>query len=123
MAFDYRPPLDRKFRLHNVKMWLASAAAVIAVASAGVWLVRDTVYMGRWFDSSPAEGSLVVNINTATQEELETIPGVGEARAMQIIANRPYASVDELTRISGIGERTLETMRPFVMVSNETQPR
>lgn len=37
--------------------------------------------------SAPAEGSLIVNVNTATREQIGTVPGVGALRAMQIISN------------------------------------
>ncbi len=47
--------------------------------------------------ANPDESSqAVVSINTATQKELETLPGVGEKRAQDIIAGRPYNSVDQL---------------------------
>jgi Helix-hairpin-helix motif len=42
------------------------------------------------------KGSLVLNINRATAEELQTLPGVGPAYAARIIQNRPYTSVDGL---------------------------
>jgi competence protein ComEA len=74
-------------------------------------------------DSISGEGSLVVNVNSATQEQLETVPGIGPSLASLIIAGRPYHSVDDLLRISGIGERTLESMRPFMKTDGETQRR
>ncbi len=56
-----------------------------------------------------------VNINTADAAALETLPGVGPALAARIIAwrdeNGPFRSVDELTAVSGIGEKTLDGMR------------
>lgn len=56
-----------------------------------------------------------VNINTADATALETLPGVGPALAARIIAwrdeNGPFRSVDELTAVSGIGEKTLDGMR------------
>ena len=76
-----------------------------------------------WFGVRPAEGSLVVNINSATQEQLETVPGIGPALAGRIIAGRPYEDVDDLLRISGIGERNLASMRPFLKTAGETQRR
>lgn len=62
----------------------------------------------------------LVNINTASASELEALPGVGEVIAQRIVdhrtANGPFASVDELLEVSGIGEATLEDMRELVTV-------
>lgn len=58
-------------------------------------------------------GSLI-NVNTATQAELETLPGIGASRAQAIIADRPFASVDDLDRVPGIGQATLDRLRPLV---------
>ena len=57
-----------------------------------------------------------INVNTATAEELDRLPGIGPARAADIIANRPYVSVDDLDRVPGIGPATLENLRPLVVV-------
>lgn len=62
----------------------------------------------------------VININTASVEELDQLPGVGPAIAGRIVehreANGPFASVDALTDVKGIGEATLEELRPRVSV-------
>jgi competence protein ComEA len=100
---------------------LALAGATIAVLSAAVWLVRDTRDVVT--SLGPAEGSLVVNLNTASEDELISVPGIGPTRAAQVIAGRPYASVDELEKIAGIAGKTLESLRPFVSVDGETRPR
>ena len=47
-----------------------------------------------------------VNINTCTQESLESLPYIGEVLAVRIIENRPYYSIEELNNIKGIGEVT-----------------
>lgn len=64
-----------------------------------------------------------VNINTATAEELdEALPGIGETKAKRIVEYREAAggfdSVDELLNVSGIGEKTLENLRPYCRVSD-----
>ena len=65
-----------------------------------------------------------VNINTATPEELELLPGIGEARAKAVIAMRKqrggFKSVDELTDVKGIGDAALERLRPFVRTEGKT---
>ena len=107
----------------NLRTWILVAGAVAAVASAAAWLLRDIRPVTLTRDSAPREGSLVVNVNSATQEQLETVPGIGPALASLIIAGRPYQSVDDLLRISGIGKQTLERMRPFMKTDGETQRR
>jgi len=61
-----------------------------------------------------------ININTATAQELDALPGVGEVIAQRIIeyrtANGPFGSIDDLLDVSGIGEVTLEDMRDLVTV-------
>jgi competence protein ComEA len=57
-----------------------------------------------------------LNINTATQAELEALRGVGPVIARRIIEGRPCRSVDELHRFKGIGKKRLEEIRPLVAV-------
>ena len=56
----------------------------------------------------------VVNLNAASIEELQTLPGIGPSKAAAIVANRPYASVDDLDRVPGIGPSTLNQLRNLV---------
>ncbi len=56
-----------------------------------------------------------VNINTATAQELTTLPGIGQAKAEAIIqyreANGPFKSVEQLTEVKGIGDKILEKLK------------
>ena len=100
---------------------LAIAGMVIAVGSGAIWLIQDARDLSDSF--GPAEGSLIVNINTASEEQLISVPGVGATRAAQIVAGRPYESVDDLSKIAGVSGKTLDSLRPFVTVKGETRKR
>lgn len=81
--------------------------------------------------ATPADGSSaattadsdnggLININTATQEELETLPSIGEVRAQAIIAYREehggFRTTDELMEVSGIGEKIFADIAPHITV-------
>lgn len=57
-----------------------------------------------------------VDVNTATQEQLEALPGVGEAYAKKIIAGRPYSSVADLSK-TGLPASTIDKITPLVSAS------
>ena len=65
----------------------------------------------------PQQPTRMVDVNAAARDELMGIPRVGEVTANAIIAGRPYQSVDDLLRVRGIGEKMLETIRPWVKTS------
>ena len=74
--------------------------------------------------SEPADSSQaqieVVNINTATLDQLQTLPGIGPVLAQRIIdyrkTNGPFSSVEDLIKIKGIGEKTLAKLKPYATV-------
>jgi len=72
--------------------------------------------------SRPGKGSqtALINLNTATVEQLDTLPGVGPVRAGAIVAwrnaNGKFTSVDQLGEVDGIGPGRLEKLRPLVRV-------
>jgi hypothetical protein len=74
-----------------------------ALAAAAFLFVPDTVLATK----------AKVNLNSATQQELEALPGVGEATARKIIAGRPYSSVDDLAR-AGVPASTIDKIRAQV---------
>jgi len=68
--------------------------------------------------SAPASAGLV-DLNTASEKDLEDLPGVGPATAKKIAAGRPYAAVADLKK-AGVPESTIEKLTPLVTVGVAT---
>jgi len=66
----------------------------------------------------PAQPAYPVNLNTATQAQLETLPGIGPVKAQAILAwraaNGGFANANQLLQVSGIGQATLEGLLPYI---------
>ena len=88
--------------------------------------------MGYWFYHGGHRGQLIeidrdtpqqvqflVDVNEADWPEIIQLPGLGEVLAQRVIADRqekgPFHAIDDLTRVEGIGAKTLEKMRPYLM--------
>ena len=75
---------------------------------------------------SASAGTLagVVNVNTASVEQLTLLPGIGESRAAEIVALRKqkgsFRSVDSLLAVKGIGEASFNKMKPFLTLQGKT---
>ena len=80
---------------------------------------RETPQSPAAAGSGPAAGEKV-NLNTATARELETLPGIGEKRAADIVADReangPFRIAEDITRVKGIGEGTLAGLIDYITV-------
>jgi len=80
---------------------------------------REESVSDRQEPDSLLEGE-VINLNSATVSDLSRLPGVGEVKAQAIIAYRqehgPFAAVDDLMEIKGIGPGIVEGLRPYVTV-------
>lgn len=67
----------------------------------------------------PSETGFPININTATLEELSSLPGIGEVLARRIVAYReqygPFLSTEELMDVSGISEKRYEALKEYVI--------
>lgn len=71
--------------------------------------------------AAPADG--VVNIQTASVEELQRLPGIGPSKAQAIVAHRersPFRRVEDILRVRGIGRATFRRLRPMLTVSGPT---
>lgn len=92
--------------------WLRALAFALVLAGLGATPV--------W--AGAPEG--VVNVNTATVEQLTRLPGVGESRAKAIVALRQkrgsFRKVDDLTAVRGIGDASMAKLRPFLALEGRT---
>lgn len=61
-----------------------------------------------------------VNLNSADEATLQSLPGVGPALSKQIVAGRPFTSVDDLAKVKGIGPAKLAALRKLVTVGGAT---
>jgi competence protein ComEA len=89
-----------------VMRFLATALFVVTAATVFVPLSRA---------AAAGESQALVNLNTATDKELEGLKGVGPAIAKKIVAGRPYQSVDGLAK-AGVSAKVIEEIRAFVTV-------
>ena len=65
--------------------------------------------------ATPAPAGLI-NINTATLAELDTLPGVGPSTAQRILDGRPYGKIEDLMRVKGIGQATFDKLKDHITV-------
>lgn len=85
---------------------LVTMFVVFCFAGLAVWLFVEN-----------NRGARPVDVNTASFELLDAVPYLTPEAARGIIAGRPFRDVDELLRVYGIGEKTLEKIRKFVEVN------
>jgi competence protein ComEA len=80
---------------------------------------RGEVVLGA---AQPAEAGLLVNVNSATQSELEELPGIGEVRAERIIQSRtadgPFLQIEDLVLRDLIPESVFEGIAPMITVAD-----
>ncbi len=73
--------------------------------------------------AAQAGSSSLLNVNTATQEELERLPGLGTVLAQRILAyrqaNGPFRQVEELQKVPGIGHKRLQQLRPLIRMATK----
>jgi competence protein ComEA len=61
----------------------------------------------------------LIDLNTATEKELQSIKEIGPVLAARIIARRPYRTVDDLLKVKGIGPKKLEKFRSYFVVGKK----
>lgn len=95
---------------------------VVVAACLGVALSLSAAASG----AAPADSKAAapkpaaVDVNHASAADLQSVPGIGKSLAQRIIdfreKNGPFAKVDDLLKVQGIGEKSLERLRPYLTV-------
>lgn len=99
--------------LRAVARWVFAAAVALLFATL---LPQHQAWSAESFTG-------IVNLNTATPEELQNLPGVGPSKAKRIVDHRtrkPFRTVAELVRVKGFGAKTMARLRPFLTTSAPT---
>ncbi len=91
------------------------------INQAALLVDEESIYIpmiGEMDATTEAESDLI-DINSADETLLQTLPGIGPAKAAAIVAFRettPFKTVDDLSEVDGIGDKTLEQLRPLIRV-------
>ena len=89
----------------------------IPVKSAGLQVGEaDFQSVGELEEKIAGVQTILININTASVSELDSLWGIGEARAKAIVENRPYGSIEEVTSKAGIPQNVYEVIKEQVTI-------
>lgn len=101
--------------------WLRGLALAAALAS-GAAIAVPAMAQDESAEERSAEG--VVNINTASAEQLQALPGIGQSRAEAIVAMREqrgaFQRVEQIMQVRGVGRATFRRLRPMLTVDGPT---
>lgn len=118
--------MDLKIRLKYYLKLILSLALSAAVAAAAVYgltydelTLRERAFAVYFEIRDPVEPP-VFDLNSASERALQKVSGIGETTARAIVEYRGthgnFSSVDELLNVRGIGQATLEKIRPYLTV-------
>jgi competence ComEA-like helix-hairpin-helix protein len=95
--------------------------AIIAAAAAGLLINLIFSYNKKLSEKPAQSAALIININTASADDLDRLPGVGKVIAGRIVeyrkANGPFRNTAELMKVRGITAKKIEAFKAFVTVS------
>lgn len=121
MFLSFRPGAKRLSPIALVLATLGLVASGSASAPVEAQTRRGATAEASTSSSASSEG--VVNIQTATVDELQRLPGIGPAKAAAIVAHReraPFRRIEDILRVRGIGRATFRRLRPHLTVSGST---
>ena len=98
-------------QLKNIVLWSVASTVVLV----------SPLFAGQATPTKTTATAVSVNLNTASQADLEALPAVGAATAKKIIAGRPYASIADLAK-AGISKSTIDKISPLVTVGGASRP-
>jgi comEA protein len=104
------------------RRWNVKRCTILAGVILVVMIVGGAAYgQGK---TAQAAGQGKININTATIEEFQLLPKVGEATAKNILdfrkAHGSFKSVDDLEKVKGIGKKKLQSLRPYIKIDGKS---
>ena len=75
-------------------------------------------------ENSSRNAASVINVNTASAEEIAAVPGLGEKKSLAIVKfrekNGPLARIEDLKKVNGIGDILFDKVRPYITVKSDT---
>ena len=119
-TIDKLKPLVKAGRSAKTEPAKETKAAAAKEEKAAAKPAKETKSETKASASAAASGARV-DLNTASEKELEALPAVGAATAKKIIAGRPYSSVADLSK-AGVSAKTIERISPLVTVAGKAAP-
>lgn len=111
----------RRLLLKRLDQAALAAVGMLALVSVAAYWIAQGGARGRLIeiDRAPRQtAQFQLDVNTADWPEFSVLPGIGEALARRIVESReqagPFADLDDLRRVRGIGPKTLEQVRPYL---------
>jgi competence protein ComEA len=115
-------PAESRPLLRRLDQAAVASLVAMALAAMGVYWFVNGGHRGELIEidrAEPLTARYLVDINNADWPELAELPDLGETLARRIVESRaatgPFGDHDDLLRVNGIGPRTLERMKPYLM--------
>jgi len=121
-TFDFRS--SKEYKAHMADLELQAAKSGVGVWEHTDWKKlpeerraqrEDDIENNIGNGKNPMRAGEKISINKASRDELMRLPGIGEATANSIIEGRHYRKPEDLLKVDGIGKKTLEKLKPFLI--------